>query len=419
MKLHTQVSLALAAGAVAGALLGERAAYLEPLGTGFVRLISMVIVPLVFSSIVASVAGLGDMRKLGKIGARTIIYFVLAMAAAILLGMLLASAFRPGAGLPEEVKTSMLENYSATAAERLRALDRGPSPGQIILELIPANPLKAAADANLLQLIFFALAFGLSAGRLGDERRAGLTRFFQAATDALIIMVSWIMKLAPLGVFALIAAVVGRFGLSLLLSLASFSLLVVVGLVVHMALIYAPIVKIYARRGLVDFFRGIAPAQALAFGTTSSAATLPVSMRCAREALRLPGEVTSFVLPLGASLSRDGTAVYQAISALFIAQVYGLELGVGHYLAILFVGTLASLGTAAVPGGGFINLAIILQAAGIPLEGLALVLGVDRILDMCRTAVNVTGQLCGAVFVDSKFRAAEAELSIEGRQAAS
>lgn len=419
MKLHAQVSLALAAGAVAGALLGGRAGYLEPLGTAFVRLISMVIVPLVFSGIVASVAGPGETRKLGKIGATAIVYFVLAMASAILLGMLLAGAIEPGAGLPEGVKASMLESYRATAAEQLRALDKRPSPAQIILDLIPANPLKAAADANLLQLIFFALALGISARRLADERRAALAGFFQAVADALIIIVSWIVRLAPIGVFALIAAVVGRFGLSLLLNLARFSLLVIVGLLLHIALVYAPLVKFYARRGLIDFLRGIAPAQALAFGTTSSAATLPVSMRCARQALGLSDEVTSFVLPLGASLSRDGTAVYQAISALFIAQVYGLELGVERYLAILLVGTLASLGTAAVPGGGFINLAIILRAAGIPLEGLALVLGVDRILDMCRTAVNVTGQLCGAVLVDSRSRSVRTALVVNGRRAAS
>ncbi|MBI1745795.1 MAG: dicarboxylate/amino acid:cation symporter [Acidobacteria bacterium] len=402
MQLHTKIGLGLLAGTLTGAAIGPRAIILEPVGTAFLRLISMVIIPLVFSSLVVAIAGLGGVAKLGRLGLKSISYFTLAMTIAVGLGLALATFLRPGHRLNRTTQALIVKNYGGQAGERLKSQPARPSLTTMLLDLIPTNPLKAAAEGNLLQVIFFAMVFGVALLMIHGAHRQWLIDGLTAIYEVMIKLVMMTMGLAPFGVFAIMASTVGRYGLQILATLFQYIAVVMAGLLAQALLFYPVIVIGYGRRNLWDFFRAISSAQLLAFSTTSSAATLPVSIQCSEERLKIAPEVTNFVLPLGASLSRDGTAVYQAISAVFIAQVYGINLSLYQIGLIGLIAVLASMGTAAVPAGGFINLAIILSATGIPLEGLALVLGVDRILDMSRTMINVTGQLVGAVFINAR-----------------
>jgi Na+/H+-dicarboxylate symporter len=399
MQLYTKILIGMIAGVVAGMLLGPRSAFLEPFGTAFIRLISMLIVPLVFASLVVGVASLGNVKKLGRIGLKTLAYFVIATVFAILIGLTLAATLKPGAGISDQVREEIMRSYSSTAAERLQTVRTKLSASEILLDLIPPNPVRAAAEGHLLQIIFFAVLFGIVTASLEEKKSKVLVDFFSAINDVMIKLVAWVLKLAPYGVFALIAGIIGKFGLGILINLLKFSLLVLIGLAAHLAIFYTVSVKVLARQSLRAFYRAIRPAQLIAFGTTSSAAALPVSMQCSQENIKISRQVTSFVVPLGASLSHDGSAIYQVTSAVFIAQVYSQHLGIEDYLLILLLGTLLGFGTAAVPAASLINITVILKSFGIPLEGIALVLGVDRILDMCRTALNVTGQLAAATFV--------------------
>ena len=384
---------------VAGSLLGARSAYLEPIGAAFIRLISMLIVPLVVASLVVGVAGLGQVKRLGRLGFKTLAYFLVATVLALFIGLTLAVAFKPGASVSDPVRDDIMRRYSGTAAERAPAAPTKLSASELLLDLIPRNPLQAAVEGHLLQLIFFALLFGLAAASLPEPRSKVVLDFFSGINDVMTKLVEWILKLAPVGVFALVAGIVGKFGLGILISLLQFSLLVFVGLALHLAIFYNVSVKVLARQSLRAFYRAIRPAQLIAFGTTSSVATLPVSIQCSHENLKISKPVTSFVVPLGASLSHDGSVIYQIISAVFIAQVYGHHLELSDYVLMVLLGTLLGFGTAAVPAASLINITILLKSFGIPLEGMALVLGVDRILDMCRTALNVTGQLAAVTWV--------------------
>lgn len=408
MPLYTKILMGMGAGIIAGALLGAPSAYLKPVGEAFLRLISMLVVPLVFASLVVGVVGVGQVKRLGRLGAKTLGYFLVATVFALLLGLTLAVTFTPGARVSRTTREELLRQYAGPATERTQALPTKLSASQLLLDLIPRNPLQAAVEGHLLQLIVFALLFGLAAASLPEPRSKVVLDFFSGITDVMTRLIEWIMKLAPVGVFALVAGIVGQLGLGILFSLLQFSLLVLVGLALHLALFYNFSVKVLARQSLRAFYRAIRPAQLIAFGTTSSAATLPVSMQCSQEGLKISPSVTSFVLPLGASLSHDGSVIYQILSALFIAQVYGHSLGWGDYALMVLLGTLLGFGTAAVPAASLINITILLNSFGIPLDGIALVLGVDRILDMCRTALNVTGQLAAATWV----AASEGELGL-------
>ncbi|MCK4237282.1 MAG: dicarboxylate/amino acid:cation symporter, partial [Candidatus Krumholzibacteria bacterium] len=263
----------------------------------------------------------------------------------------------------------------------------------------PSNPVESLAEANMLQIIFFALLLGIAVTLIPNNKGKIVVDFFDAVSEAMIQMVHIVMKFAPIGVLALIAAVVGMFGAGILLSLLKYSLVVIIGLAVHMLVVYSSAVRVFARIGPLEFFRGIRQAQLIAFSTSSSNATLPVTIECAEENLGVSEEVSSFVLPLGATINMDGTALYQGVAAIFIAQVYGLSLSFGDQLTIVLMATLASIGAAGVPGIGIITLAMVLETLGLPLEGIALILGVDRLLDMCRTAVNITGDVSAAVVV--------------------
>ena len=416
-RLHTKILIGLVAGVPVGLLLGPRAEHIEFLGRLFILLIRMIVVPLVFSSLFVGTASLGNIRKLGRIGAKTVLYYLCTTAIAITIGLLLGNAIQPGSGLEESTKSELLESYSTEAAQKIEIASQRPSGADAIVEtlirIVPGNPIASLAEENMLQIIFFALLFGIAITLVPGNKGQPAIDFFEAVSEGMIQLVHIVMKFAPIGVLALIAAVVGKFGVDILFSLLKYALVVVAGLVLHMVFIYSGAVRLFGKIGPLEFFRGIRPAQLIAFSTSSSNATLPVTMECAEENLGVSEEVSSFVLPLGATINMDGTALYQGVAAIFIAQVYGLSLTVGDQITIVLMATLASIGAAGVPGIGIITLTMVLQTLGLPLEGIALILGVDRILDMCRTTVNITGDASAALVV----AATEGELERPSREA--
>jgi Na+/H+-dicarboxylate symporter len=390
MQLSTKILIGLAAGILAGILLQGSPdvanVWIKPFGTLFLNLIKMIIVPLVLASLIVGTCGLGDVKKLGRIGGKTIAYYLLTTAFAVILGLILANIFNVGAGyvLPSDVK----------AAEASKI----PSVVDTLLNIIPTNPIKAAADGNMLQIIAFALILGSGVIALGDKGKP-LFDFFDSLAEASYKITGGIMNFAPYAVFALITPVVAANGPKVLLPLLSVIVAVYIGCILHAALVYSSTLAIFAKFNPMKFFKGIFPAQAIAFTTCSSSATLPVNMKCTEENLGVPKSISSFILPLGATINMDGTALYQGICALFIANVYGLELTIAQQATIVLTATLASIGTAGVPGAGLIMLTMVLQTVGLPLEGLALVAGIDRILDMARTTVNITGDSACAVVI--------------------
>ena len=398
-KIYTQILIGLLLGVLAGIIFGPKAAVIKPIGTAFIRLITLIVVPLVFASLVVGTASLGDIRKLGRMGMKTIAYYLTTTALAITIGLVLANIVRPGSRLPEEVKTNLLQNYGGVAIEKIQQAEETPGVIDVLLDIIPTNPINSLSTANMLQIIFFALFLGVALTMIPTHRARSVLSFFEGINDAMIQIVHIVMKLAPYGVFALIAAIVGQFGAGILLTLLRYCIVVIVGLILHTCLTYPAAVSLLAKMNPFSFFRGIRSAQLIAFSTSSSSATLPVTMECSMENLNVPNDVASFVLPLGATINMDGTALYQGVAAVFISEVYGMHLTLGSQLMIVLTATLASIGAAGVPGVGMITLALVLKTIGVPLEGIALILGVDRILDMCRTVTNITGDSSAAVIV--------------------
>lgn len=401
IALHTQILLGLVLGAIAGVLVGPAIGVIKPVGDLFIRLITMIVVPLVFASILVGVASLGDLAKLGRIGVKTIVYYMVTTSIAITIGLTLANLVKPGSRLATDIKDRLLADFAGAAEVSIEQATAKPSVVETLLDIVPTNPAASMAEANMLQVIFFALVFGIALTYLDREKTDPILRFMDGVNEAMIQLVHLVMKLAPYGVFALIAAIIGQYGLGILQTLLVYSLVVVAGLAIHAGVVYPTAVRLLAGMSPLHFFRGIAPAQLVAFSTSSSNATLPVTMECAEENLGVSEEVSAFVLPLGATINMDGTALYQGAATIFIGQVYGLELSLTQQLMVVLTATLASVGAAGVPGVGMITLALVLQTVGIPLEGIALILGVDRILDMVRTTVNITGDASCAVVVAS------------------
>jgi Na+/H+-dicarboxylate symporter len=399
LKLHTQILLGLVLGAVAGVIIGPPIAVIKPIGDAFIKLITMIVVPLVFASILLGVASLGDLAKLGRIGIKTISYYLATTSIAITIGLLLANIVKPGSRLDPTIKDRLLTDFSGAAEVNIERLGDKPGVIDTLLDIIPTNPVESLAQANMLQVIFFALILGVVLTQLDKEHTTPIVALAEGINEAMIKLVHLVMRIAPYGVFALIAAIVGQYGIGILETLFVYSAVVVVGLIIHAGVVYPTAVRFLSGMNPVHFFKGIAPAQLVAFSTSSSNVTLPVTMECAEENLGVGDEVSAFVLPLGATINMDGTALYQGAATIFIGQVYGLELSITQQLLVVLTATLASIGAAGVPGVGMITLALVLRTVGIPLEGIALILGVDRILDMCRTAVNVTGDSSCAVIV--------------------
>ena len=367
--------------------------WLRPIGQLFLRLIRMVIVPLVFASLLVGVASLGDVRKLGRLGGKTLGLYLTTTAIAVTIGLLCANIIQPGNFMSEADRISLLSQFSGDAGTRVTAAAAAPSTLDTLLSIIPTNPVASLTDGNMLQIIFFAIVFGIALTLLGPGEATPVVTFFDKVQQAMIILIQLVMELAPFGVAALVAEVVGLSGFSVLQALLVYGLTVVIGLAIHAGLIYGGLVHTVARISWLTFMRAIRQAQLIAFSTSSSSATLPVSLRCAEERLGVSNPVASFVLPLGSTVNMDGTALYQGVAAVFIAQVFQMELSLQAQLSIVLTATMASIGAAGVPGAGMITLALVLTTLGVPMAGLALILGIDRILDMCRTAVNVTGDL--------------------------
>jgi proton glutamate symport protein len=411
MQLHTQILIGLVLGVVLGlganlleiGWLQSALAALEPVGRAFIRLITMVVVPLVAASLLIGTASLGDLRKLGRIGGKTVVYYLATTAIAVIIGLVLSNLILPGSRIDPSTRDNLSAAFAGEAGEKMALAAESPSLVETLLEMIPRNPFEAAARMDLLPLIVFTVLFGAALTLVDKERRDAVLRVAEGINDTIMVLIDWIMLLAPYAVFALIAAVVARFGLDLLRSLLFYALTVVAGLVLHAFGTYAFVMRFLVKLNPVDFYRRIAKAPLVAFSTSSSNATLPVTMETAEESLGVSPPVASFVLPLGATINMDGTALYQAVATMFIAQIYALPMGLEQQITIVLTATLASIGAAGVPSAGIIILILVLQSVGVgPTEaaaGIALILGVDRILDMLRTAVNVTGDLTAASFV--------------------
>jgi len=404
IKLHTKIGVGLILGVAVGLIFGEKARIIEPVGTIFLRLITMIVVPLVLVSLMLGTASLGDIRKLGRIGIKTIVYFTITTMIAISIGLFLANLVNPGYGLNEQVKEELYKNYESKAQIGIQRMEEKPSALDVLVNIVPTNPLKSLVEGNMLQVIFLALLFGVILTLIKKERSAILIKFLEGLNDAIIQVVHIAMRLAPYGVLALIASVIGQYGVHILVTLLKYSLVVVGGLVIYTFSINSLTVGFLGRMNPLRFYKGVKEAMIIAFSTSSSNAALPVSLDCV-EYIGVPREYSSFVIPLGATINMDGTALYQGVAAVFIAQIYGIPLGLADQLTIVLMATLASVGAAGVPAAGIITLAMVLKQIGIPLEGIALILGVDRFLDMCRTTTNIVGDMaCSVVIKETETR---------------
>ena len=390
MHLSYKILIGLVLGVVAGLIAGPGSApllkvWVAPVGTLFINLIKMIIVPVVLASLIVGAASLGDVKKLGRVGAKIMTFYLLTTAFAVSFGLMLGVLMQPGKGL-------------VIPAGAKAAAKTAPPLMDVLVNIVPTNAFQAMAKADMLQVIVFAIFIGIGITMVG-ERAKPVEAFFDGFAEVTYKIIDAIMKLAPIGVFALIMPVVAVNGPKVLLPLATVIAAVYIGCILHMVVVYSGAVSLIGGISPMRFFKGIFPAMLVAFSTCSSSATLPVNMKCTQENLGVKKDIASFCLPLGATVNMDGTALYQGVCALFVAQIYGIDLNMGQYITIILTGTLASIGTAGVPGAGLIMLTLVLQSVGLPLEGIALVAGIDRVLDMIRTTVNITGDAAGCVVI--------------------
>ncbi len=407
MPSHVRMMIGLAAGLA----LGLRAAWtqhpallaiargLRPLGSLFLNLLWMVVIPLVVTALFAGVAGLGSVRRVGRLGIRTLGFFWATTLAAIVIGFAVAALSLPLAGVTPDQQAALRQSALADSGAVRHAAEQMPSGARFLVELIPANPVRAAVDGSLLPLIVATAIFAVAAAALPEEKRRILTDLADVATAALIRIVWWVLLLAPLGIFALVAGAVAQFGLSLVKTMAVFVVAVIAGLGVFIAGVLLPAIALLARMRVTRFLKVAWPSLAMAFSTTSSLATLPTMLAAAEEELKISRTVTSFVLPLGASINRSGSALFQAVAIVFAARLYGVPLGAAELVQAGAAVFLASLTVAAVPSASVLSLAPAFSATGLPLAGLTLLIGLDRIPDMFRTMTNVAGSLSAATVV--------------------
>ncbi|HVP61865.1 MAG TPA: dicarboxylate/amino acid:cation symporter [Myxococcaceae bacterium] len=405
MREHTRLLLGLVVGAglglVARAVAGDApwlawllANVTGPIGQVFLRLLFMLVVPMIFSALVMGVADL-ELRHLGRLGARALGYTVVISSIAVLIGVGLVNLLRPGEGMSEEVRALARSSVVPRAA----AAPADTSPAALLVSIVPDNPVKAAANGDYLALIFFALVFGIA---LGMTRTPAAERLKEAITglyEVTLVLINGVLKVAPVGVAALLFGMTARLGFDVLRQLAAYVGVVLLGLGLHMFVVYSLSVRFFGGRNPVQFFRDVRMAAITAFSTASSNATLPTALKVAEEELRLPPNVARFVLTAGASMNQNGTALFEGVTVLFIAQLFGVHLGLQQQLVVMLICVLGGVGTAGVPAGSLPVIAMILGMFRIPPEGLGLILGVDRLLDMCRTTLNVVGDLAAAVYV--------------------
>ena len=380
--------------------------YIKPFGTIFINLLKLIAIPLILASLIKGVSDLKDISKLSKMGGRTIITYMFTTVIAVIIGLVLVNLIKPGNSISNETRLELIEAYSSNTEEKREAANKQKSAGplQALEDIVPDNVFKSfTSNKNMLQVIFFALFFGIGMILLPEDKVSPVKEFIDSLNTIILKLIDLIMLSAPYGVFALLATlVVEAPSLELFAALGLYSVTLLIGLTL-MILVYAVIVKLLTGKSPGEFFKGIAPAQLLAFSTSSSAATLPVTMECVEKNLGINKEVSSFVLPIGATINMDGTSLYQGVAAVFIAQAFGLDLDLSSQLGIILTATLASIGTAAVPSAGIVMLVIVLAQAGIPEAGLALIFAVDRPLDMCRTIVNVTGDAAVSSIVNKSL----------------
>ena len=409
LALHWKILIGMGLGVLFGLLLsfvpmGTQFVgnYIKPFGTIFINLLKLIAVPLILASLIKGISDLKDISKLSQMGGRTIITYLLTTLTAVTIGLILVNVIQPGKSISVETRNELVEAYATDTQEKQAAAakQRESGPLQAIVDVVPSNIFLAASNnRNMLQVIFFALFFGIGMILLPGKKVKPVKKFFDSFNSIILKLIDLIMLAAPYGVFALLAAlVVEAPSLELFQALALYAITLLLGLAT-MIVVYIIIVRLFTKRKTSFFMRGIAPAQLLAFSTSSSAATLPVTMECVEDNLGVDKEVASFVLPIGATINMDGTSVYQGVAAVFIAQAFGLDLSLSAQLGIVFTATLASIGTAAVPSAGIVMLVIVLAQAGIPEAGLALIFAIDRPLDMCRTIVNVTGDAAVSIIV--------------------
>ena len=411
MKLHTRILIGLGLGAVAGIaanLLWREATELawivdnvaQPIGQIFLRMLFMVVVPLVFTSLALGVAGLGDVRRLGRVGAVTIAFFLATTALAATIGLTASNLVEPGAVIDPAVRAALLEEFGGAATERVSAsAEAGGFGVHTFVNIVPRNPVSAAASGDMLGLIFFTLIFGISLTLIPKDAAAPVLRVLDGVGQAVIVMIGFAMALAPIGVFALIFAVTARFGFDVLSSLGLYVVSVLIALALHQFFVIGLLAKYVAGVGPRAFVGRARTLRVTAFSTSSSNATLPTTSRTAEEKFGVPREISGFVLPLGATMNMNGTALFEGMTVLFLAQAFGVELTLVSQFVVIVMTVLTAIGTAGVPGGSIPLLAMVLVMVGVPAEGIALILGVDRLLDMARTVPNVTGDLLTSLFV--------------------
>ncbi len=412
MSRHSKIFIGLIFGAVAGVacnFLFPNAPWLvivqnyisDPLGKIFLNLLIMMVIPLVFASLSLGVAQIGDLKKLGRIGLKTISYFILVTTLAVTIGLVLVNVIRPGDYLPAETKTQLLTSYRGQATEIKEATEKTEFGIQTLVNIVPRNPFSAVAKPNpdMLALIFVSLIVGIALTLIDKKKAEPLIRLLEGINDVTVIVINIAMKLAPFGVAALIFSVTSRFGFHLLVALSMYIITVLVGLAIHQFGVFSILIKIFARYNPMKFFRKVETVMLTAFSTSSSSATLPTTMSVSQENLGIPSQITGFVLPLGATMNMNGTALFEGVTVLFLAQVFGINLSLGTQIVVIIMSVLTAIGSAGVPSGSIPLLVIVLAMVNIPPEGIAIILGADRLLDMCRTVLNVTGDITCAAYI--------------------
>lgn len=415
MQLYTKIFIAMVLGLVLGALTqglthagtapaawidGVMVQVLDPIGKGFIQALKFVIVPLVFASLAIGICSLGDIRNLGSIGMKTVGYFAATTLAATTVGVLITNFFQPGKTLPEASREQLLAQFSEALDRSLMSGAAVPSTvGDFLVNIIPSNPLLAMVQMDMLGIIFTALLMGAALSILKPEVAKPMVDVLNALNEVMVMIVNMIMKLAPVGVFALIFGVVARLGTDVFGALLFYTGVVLLGFLIQMVVVLPWTIHALARMSPWRFYRRMIPVFQMAFSTSSSSATLPTTIKCAVENLGIPSRVASFVLPLGATVNMGGTAMYMVIAGLFVAQIFGIELSIMQYVTIAAMAAIFAVGVAGVPGASIPMMAAVWGSVGIPAEGIAIIIGVDRILDMCRTLVNVAGDLTCAAYV--------------------
>jgi DAACS family dicarboxylate/amino acid:cation (Na+ or H+) symporter len=422
IPLHTQIFIGLFIGLIAGFAVNFFAPQSEavkwiasnvayPIGQVFLRMIFMVIVPLIFSAIVLGVSDLGDVGRIGRVGLKTLLFTVVITGLGVLMGVFLVNLFKPGKGISEENRQALMSTLQGnqSVSTILSNAQQTKSAVQTLLDFIPRNPFVDATFAfdssyqggGLLAIMFFALIFGIAMAVCENERTEPLTKVFQGLYDVVMKIIDFAMRLAPFGVAALIFSAASQLGFQIIATLGMYVFVVMLALTIHQFITYGLILQFFAKRNPIEFFKNIWEVILTAFSTSSSNATLPTSIRVTVEQLKINQDIANFVLTVGSTANQNGTALYEGITVLFLAQFYGIDLSLGQQVSVVLLSILAGVGTAGVPGGSLPLVVMVLQTIGVPAEGIGIILGVDRVLDMSRTVVNVTGDITLAAWVES------------------